>query len=384
MHRRLSNVLLVGLFAILPAPAPALADPPPPPYVYALLSRLAYEPKSDSEIQELNRLGWYWMSDSFSAGINHHDGYYGLAYINGETCQLIVAHRGTDQKDWRDIFRTHGDIDDDLSLLIGKHPPAQFKNSVVPFIQMLQTMMESHDCRDEYTMSFTGHSLGAALAELSVTYNASFTAVTFDSPGVESVKDADSRIVSYLAAPNFINTAKAHVGKRILIDLDWQVLRQEYYSRIRWPLDYVKRYIDYSIEAHSMRRILEAFGSGTAQTAHPGAEVNWWPCGWLQSFLHFLSPQRYRLMAETARYVASHILEAPFNVPHMGDFSQADLNQLLLQNGMSVNDLPAASAFWIATTCEGDNRCYIHAATACVREDGALNLECVNEIANAA
>lgn len=85
--------------------------------------------------------------------------------------------------------------------------------------------------RHGYHLSFTGHSLGAFLAELSVFYcHKDFkypqaSAVTFESPGGEeilkrlqphsdgkeiSLKDLD--IVGYLSDPNMVNTFGPHVG----------------------------------------------------------------------------------------------------------------------------------------------------------------------------
>lgn len=70
-----------------------------------------------------------------------------------------------------------------------------------------------------YKICITGHSLGACIAELcAARFN--LEATTFDSPGSKELISADpryqqpnySKITSYLAAPNIVNTLYGHVG----------------------------------------------------------------------------------------------------------------------------------------------------------------------------
>ena len=69
-------------------------------------------------------------------------------------------------------------------------------------------------------VSFTGHSLGAILAELTAAKYRS-PAVTFDSPGSEDLMNefttddkeyANEHIIMYNAAPNLVNTLAEHMG----------------------------------------------------------------------------------------------------------------------------------------------------------------------------
>ena len=75
-------------------------------------------------------------------------------------------------------------------------------------------------------VSHTGHSLGAALAEICAWENEVF-AVTFDSPGVRKhierilgrdIKDiCKVNIIGYLSEPNLVNTLGNHIGIRLRV-----------------------------------------------------------------------------------------------------------------------------------------------------------------------
>jgi hypothetical protein len=143
-------------------------------------------------------------------------GYFGVIYINDETQQVVLAHRGTDSL---------GAILEDMKgIYFNKTSPQKEEafNFVADAINLVRD-------KQGYRLSFTGHSLGAFLAELSVFYVHNHfhfpdvNAVTFESPGSkESLKKMQSNlkpiileqldIVGYVSYPNLINTCNKHVG----------------------------------------------------------------------------------------------------------------------------------------------------------------------------
>ena len=167
-------------------------------------------------------------------------GYYGQAYLDRNTKQIVIAHRGTDnlisafneeqngdQKVGSKIWDLVKDLDDDYEIYSGKIPRAQFLEARAFTKKVQDTYQKQFNATP--TIVHTGHSLGAVLAELcALTDNCK--AITFESPGtapfleeLESlsygkfeakkfdIKKAD--ITSYNAAPNQINTLHPHIGK---------------------------------------------------------------------------------------------------------------------------------------------------------------------------
>ncbi len=136
--------------------------------------------------------------------------YQGRAYVNHTTREVVIAHRGTipgTEIVWQDI-----------PILFGDRPP-QYDQSAIPFNLQIHRQMKNSGM-ENYHLSFTGHSLGATLAELSIVDNASF-GVTFESPGSKPMMDvsqqnyAQQHIISYNAFPNQINSTNLHVCQLI-------------------------------------------------------------------------------------------------------------------------------------------------------------------------
>ncbi len=163
-------------------------------------------------------------------------GYYAAIYINHTTHQVVLAIRGTE-----------GGVMDTISSLLQKNSDwkTNFEeilgNQIVVGQQArnLQATEEAIEIAKNagYRLSFTGHSLGAWLAELSAFYSYAFCeyydikAVTFDSPGTlpmmeklqsnninDRVKLEDLDIVTYLAHPNPANCCNSHVGRVYKVD----------------------------------------------------------------------------------------------------------------------------------------------------------------------
>jgi trehalose utilization protein len=161
--------------------------------------------------------------------------YYAVSYINEQTRQLVLAHRGTTAT-WSDLFNKDSPAKTDLIGVLGGEIVAQQKAAYLA-TQAAATYAKENN----YHFSTTGHSLGAWLAEFSVYYSVfefgtSAKAVTFDSPGSikmesfhpnivshDNARDIrDLEIVTYLSDPNFVNTCNRHVGQVYRIHPDYQ------------------------------------------------------------------------------------------------------------------------------------------------------------------
>jgi hypothetical protein len=189
-----------------------LADNRPSDYEYALLSQHVY---SGSKLKKGDCLpdNKKWKIDQVKEG---KSGYFGAIYINDEMQQVVLAHRGTDSL---------GAILEDMrGILLNRISPQ--KEEAFYFVEDAINLVRG---KQGYRLSFTGHSLGAFLAELSVFYAhdhfkyQDVNAVTFESPGsYESLEQMQSHlkriileqldIVGYVSYPNLINTCNKHVG----------------------------------------------------------------------------------------------------------------------------------------------------------------------------
>lgn len=212
------------------------------PYDYALMSQAAYGEGGALPVA-LQAKGWRVLR-----GAETNTGYFGMAYVNDRTGELVFAHRGTnpDTGDAVDvvgsaaspllavtgagqaIFRTVGinrdgsDLDDDAMIAIGKAPD-QYGESQ-PFVRRVLAEMKATG-RDHYQVTHTGHSLGGALADLHAAGNG-HQAITFDNPGTREIledlnRDYDkAKHLSYQSHANLVNQTNTPAGFSIDIKLN--------------------------------------------------------------------------------------------------------------------------------------------------------------------
>ena len=180
---------------------------------------------------DLNKLMINWKAHKVIEDVN--TGYLGIIYENIENKQIVLAHRSTNFElslTTRNLFKQSGLQTDIESVLIGNI----VEHQAYGFIATNQTMNYANE--KNYSLSVTGHSLGAWLAELSVYYCNTVLdcryvkGVTFDGPGsremMEQMGDSDINspnlnslyIVSYLSAPNIVNCANKHLGQVYIIN----------------------------------------------------------------------------------------------------------------------------------------------------------------------
>ncbi len=133
--------------------------------------------------------------------------YYGEAYVNHETQQLVLASSGT----------THwlSEIKDNIQIAL-KATPSQLKDA-------LEFSWHMSSLYPEYTITTVGHSLGATLAELTAIElhetDKRVTSITVEGSGCKSIADRISTdkdysfIESYLLSKNFYNSiGDKHIG----------------------------------------------------------------------------------------------------------------------------------------------------------------------------
>ena len=205
-----------------------------------VLSSMSIEQMTNSFISNkgtFDRLKHYvddekWIVDRIHTG----QGYKSVLYRNDIKRQFVYAHQGdqTQYSDFHDLFKSQTE-----------------KNNIEPFFYSIlanlvlasQTELVwkyTEECvkasKDKsYSLSFTGYTFGAWLAEQSVYFcHKDFDfentrAVTFESPGsydylerlnLRNVYNPETKfdldqldLRTYLTGPNFINTSNTHVGK---------------------------------------------------------------------------------------------------------------------------------------------------------------------------
>lgn len=225
-----------------------IADKRPSDYIYALISNNVYN-GTQLKVDAILPGKIDWTIQKTKSG---KAGYFGAIYINNKDKHMVLAHRGTDS------FKA---ILEDIKGIYFNEISPQKKEAfglVKEAVKLAQKL--------GFTLSFTGHSLGAFLAELSVFYCKSelnfqdVNAVTFESPGslgslqiIQSnlhsyvIKLEDLDIIGYVSYPNLVNTCNGHISTLYTISSDL--------GKYGWvPINYTK-------QAHSMDGIVKVFNN---------------------------------------------------------------------------------------------------------------------------
>ncbi|GEM_PF-3304246 len=235
-------------------------------YMYALLSLNVYD-------NPQNNLPTGWKEFTFNGvPLIPSDDFYAFPYINTTLKKIIIAFRGT--------LTLENYVKEDIEIVFNNLPPS-FVSYAVPFVDAVKA--EAIQQYPDFEISFTGHSLGAILAELcAAKYKKQ--AVTFESPGSGTMIDelvkkaqlsletptlAAKNIISYQAAISSINRHNPYLGTRIRLYpaptfIDPLLVSYEYATPLINPcgsLDLPTPSIfgQYSTRQHQMKELLAQF-----------------------------------------------------------------------------------------------------------------------------
>jgi len=269
----------------------------PNDFTHALLSKHAYvtstkgssislDPKVDMHLKN------WKVVEVFDD--TQKSGYYGAIYINDKTHQVVLANRGTEEI-IKGLFNRNGDWKTNFEEILGGQiiVGQQAKN--------LRATAAAIEIAKEkgYRLSFTGHSLGGWLAELSAYYSFAYfdyrnvKAVTFESPGTapmmeqlqSNIRSKDARvkletmdIVTYLANPNPANSCNPHVGRVYRVQpkmkLTEKVVESYLPKKVREKIgNKIKAF--FSVEGHLMAGILETFDPETGKPRECQKMLDW-------------------------------------------------------------------------------------------------------------
>jgi hypothetical protein len=258
-------------------------------YEYAMLCVAA---RQDPDVKIIGlgyKLPEGWEVLTVSGKQDGKDGYFGAVFKKGH--DVVVVHRGTsfpmaDDSDGirdkiDDIKDFIFDLNDDFQLWANKAPD-QFYVAMGFMAEVVNYMGE----RD--VLSFTGHSLGGLLAQLTAIAFNNKHATVFDSPGAKGVVEHEDFLVVtdeldiniYNAAPNVVNTVSEHIATPISVKVE---------SKIGGPdiMDYFR----FSFQQHPIVGIAAKFNKETGTVAAEDI-INYdqkWPSGTYGGYKYFAS-----------------------------------------------------------------------------------------------
>jgi hypothetical protein len=204
---------------------------------YALMSMQVYS--QGSENKDLKDLGWHELINSNRPELKlNRDNFHGSAYVNDVRKEIVIAYRGAEfsEKTWWNpfnLFSYKGSLQANMKLWLFDQIDKQYALAAVFDNKVREYALK--DKKKDYVIYYTGHELGAALAEV-VAWSRSLIerkktntlkkvqVITFNSPGTVEIitkmmRDesnfTDVELTTYLSEPNIFNTCKRHFGKVI-------------------------------------------------------------------------------------------------------------------------------------------------------------------------
>lgn len=175
---------------------------------YAALSDAVYAGPGSSASPP----GWTKIAESPVTPGNQGtaNGYYGAAYQNDSTGEIVVANRGS-RASGEGLKQDWGGSDAQIAAQGGLGVPAAFDDAT----DFAQSVQEAHP---DQQIQFTGHSLGGGEAEVQAA-RLGGSAVTFGAPGVAfAVTDsqaaaASPNVVNYGLPGDLVGSSGTHIGQ---------------------------------------------------------------------------------------------------------------------------------------------------------------------------
>ena len=136
--------------------------------------------------------GWVVMPGHFGTSQPNANGYYGVAYINTTTHEVVIANRGTvitnGPNDANDLYLLGVGLLPQWVLATGLPGPSPDQTDAINFAEKVNSYVNSH--YPSYQLIETGHSLGGSEAQAAVAalvdsgLNTTVSAVTFQALGI--------------------------------------------------------------------------------------------------------------------------------------------------------------------------------------------------------
>jgi hypothetical protein len=245
-------------------------------------------------------LGWTILNESGET--DDWLGYYGRAYHNSKTGDIVIANRGStdldDERQYSSISNRFSNalVDFGLGCFWGVFrfkEPLQFQ-SAETFYQEINRQYTN------YSITITGFSLGGLLAEL-LAYKYNISAIAFDPPGaLEIMQDAGinfdklTNVKIILANPNIVNTHGTHPVEPYYIDVGYQP------DKIR-----LIKFLQDTPEIHNIEKMSKALSNGLKQFKKE------WPKNLEDAYNHLLEDYKIALNKQCMdiKHKACHIAE---------------------------------------------------------------------------
>jgi hypothetical protein len=184
---------------------------------YAALSSLVYESSPHEQIlvpTAVAGVNEVWvLLDTTSDNVT---GYFGTAYFNSRTKEVILVNRGTELTDVRDLRS-------DAQMLLDQVPD-QFA-SAESFYGAVGDLLSSREDLAGATMSITGHSLGGSLTQLLIATHANdvingsgVSGQTFNALGVKGLLNdfgllaTDYAVTNWVVPTDVVGNLTEHIG----------------------------------------------------------------------------------------------------------------------------------------------------------------------------